>query len=440
MRGDAARRRVAREAVRTAGAVLVLGVVLIPSPALASAEPASSRDAARTVDEIAAALKEDPVLVQQVLGNGDAAGAEERISDAIADADVPVYVALVTKPGGLSASAASKDLAIRLHSRVGDGIFIVGMPSEVLALEAWGAPDALGLSGARYDALEKAHPMVDSDKGLADVAEAQIVATIAAGGDPWGIDDSALREIASAPWAVRPDSLPRDYDAATPGGRAVIATVAGLGVLLVGLRALLWTTARRDPAKAKTPPLTVSDLDLADLVARANSETTRLAEALANARSSSYADTATGYLGAAEAVLRGLDPLVEPRAPRAYGRQLRDAVGALVLARSGLYELDRDGRKNDRGRYVTCFFNPLHGRADTSLEVPGRGAVVVPACRQCAHAAKHGKLPDALVFAYPSRRPKPYYEEKSVWARSGYGALDGELWATVTAESAGAGR
>ncbi|WP_370615951.1 hypothetical protein [Mumia sp. Pv 4-285] len=457
MRGVAAQAGAVRRAARTALAGLVAGLALltVAVPAAATtAVPAALVDS--TIDEVAAALEQDPVIVEEVMGNGDAAGAHDRLREVIDGSDVPIYVVLGSTPRGLSQSDPANDLAVRLRSRLGDGIFFIALTSGPPRHEAWGVPEATQFSIAVYDAYPRARDLAFPDvdwnndssesrpRGLSDVADAQIAATIAAGGAPWGITDDALDEIATAPWAPLPEELPRSYDEATPGGRWVVGTAVGLSVLLVGLRLLLWATASREPRRrvpaSASAVLAPTRLDLADLVERANQDATRLARELADAPSSPYADSAVGYRTAAEAVLRDLDDLSSPEDKARYGRQLRDAVGALVLAKAGRHELGRAGKPGTE-RYVPCFFDPLHGRAFHAVSDPGRRSVDVPACRRCSEALSSGGTPRALIFPPVRRRQlRPYYEENTVWARTGYGALDGQLWATVTAERAGVDR
>ncbi len=423
----------------TLGAVVLGAVALGSSPALADAPASAAHEPASTVDQIAEALREDPVLVQQVLGNGDAAGAEQRIRDAIAGSAHPVYVALVADPGGLADKFPARDLARKLHNRLGDGYFVVRVTRSILEVEGWGVPEPVSVSLAKSEAVEAVRQTNDHfEPGRLRVttpAEAQIAAEIAAAGEPFAMEPERAVEIARLPGnvSVEPYSmLDDDREPTTSGKRAVVATVVGAGVLLVGLRLLLWLTAprRRGPARAPAP-WTPTDLDLSDLVSRAEKEATRLSRDLAKAPAGPDADTAVGYKEAAEVVLRDLVSRAEP-GDRRYGAQLRDAVGALVLARAGRAVLEGDDPR-------PCFSHPLHGRATGRAEVVGRRAVVVPACAQCAASIKAGKAPDALVFAHPAqRRPRPYYEERSLWARTGYGALDDTLWSTVLAARAGA--
>lgn len=452
MRGVAA--RAARAVARTVLAgVVVLLAVLFASPATAADNPfnASTDPDERpfTVDQLADRLRQDPVIVQQIIGNGDAMGAEKRIHGSLKGSEFPVYVVLVANPGGLADKFPAQDLANKLHQRLGDGAFIVQVHDGIQMIESWGVGDTIGLYGATRAASQAAldaHSGWDTGRPrITDVADAQIAAEIVAGGAPWSMDRDRAVEISELPGNIAPelyDVIEDDPEPVTPGLRAVVATVVGVGVLLAGWRLVLLLTADRARKPGQPAPTAqTDDLDLRDLVRRAHRATTRLSEAAADAPSSSYADTATGYLGAAESVLEGLDPIASRDDERRYGAQLRDAVGALVLASAGEHELARPTRGKDPGRYQPCFFNPLHGSGTKTVTLPGRTSASVPACRRCAGAVNDGRTPEALVFAVPARkRPRPYYTEKTLWGRAGYGAIDDELWSTVLADRAGASR
>lgn len=99
-----------------------------------------------------------------------------------------------------------------------------------------------------------------------------------------------------------------------------------------------------------------------------------------------------------------------------------DAVGALVLARSGEAAL----RGKSGG---PCFFNPLHPAAMTEVRYARGGAELgVPACEACAKAVRSGRRPEALLD-----RGRPYFERDTVWARTGFGATDPDLAAQLLA-------
>lgn len=94
-----------------------------------------------------------------------------------------------------------------------------------------------------------------------------------------------------------------------------------------------------------------------------------------------------------------------------------DSLGALILARDGQAVLA--GRAPRR----RCFFHPEHDGA-TSLTRWRRGGeeAEVPACERCVQALGAGRAPDVL-----GDRGRPYYERDTVWARTGFGAVDDEL-------------
>jgi len=107
-------------------------------------------------------------------------------------------------------------------------------------------------------------------------------------------------------------------------------------------------------------------------------------------------------------------------------RQAIDWVGVLVLARAGL------AAAAGRAATAPCFFNPLHGdgEARTWWALGGRRAEL-PACRACAAAVADGAAPSALLD-----RGRPYWERDTLWARTGFGALDEDLADRVLAGAA----
>ncbi len=98
-----------------------------------------------------------------------------------------------------------------------------------------------------------------------------------------------------------------------------------------------------------------------------------------------------------------------------------DRVGALLLAVDG--ETVLAGRRPRR----RCFFDPGHKGvvSDTRWRL-GAEETEVPACRRCVRRLKAERMPDTL-----GDRGVPYYERDSVWARTGFGAIDDELAARV---------
>lgn len=109
-------------------------------------------------------------------------------------------------------------------------------------------------------------------------------------------------------------------------------------------------------------------------------------------------------------------------AQRAASKAIEDArrpvdwVGAFVLASNGLAAM--------RNRpSLPCFFNPLHHR--TRRRTPwrrGSKTIEIPACNACERALQKGRRPQEL-----HDDGKPYWERDTVWARTGFGALDEDV-------------
>jgi hypothetical protein len=93
-----------------------------------------------------------------------------------------------------------------------------------------------------------------------------------------------------------------------------------------------------------------------------------------------------------------------------------DDVAAMVLVRAGFAALEgRDPRP--------CFFNPLHGgrRRPTRWRLRDED-VIIPACARCGRALRRGRQPESL-----GDRGEPYWRRDTIWARTGFGAIDDEL-------------
>jgi hypothetical protein len=100
-----------------------------------------------------------------------------------------------------------------------------------------------------------------------------------------------------------------------------------------------------------------------------------------------------------------------------------DSVGVLVLAHDAAAVLAGGPRPR------RCFFDPSHpGETTPTRWRLGREEAEVPACPRCVRALHAGRAPDAL-----GDRGRPYYERDTVWARTGFGAIDDELAAKVLA-------
>jgi hypothetical protein len=72
-----------------------------------------------------------------------------------------------------------------------------------------------------------------------------------------------------------------------------------------------------------------------------------------------------------------------------------------------------------------CFFNPLHGRADSTVQFRSRhGALSVPTCSDCETAVESGTRPASLLVApAPGATAVPYFECDDGYAHTGLGSL-----------------
>lgn len=107
-----------------------------------------------------------------------------------------------------------------------------------------------------------------------------------------------------------------------------------------------------------------------------------------------------------------------------------DLAGAMVLIRQAGHEIAEAGRSpRKRGaRRSTvpqslCTINPLHGEAQTTSRVDADGqSVRVPVCRACGDDLRAGR---ELRWIFDG--DTPYVEGNSVWARTLFGAIGGDL-------------
>lgn len=132
---------------------------------------------------------------------------------------------------------------------------------------------------------------------------------------------------------------------------------------------------------------------------------------------------------AQEAYQEALDAMTAARRRLSPDAPSVDLVGVLVLvdrARGLLASAAAiDAGRRPPAPEPLCTFNPLHGRASGTVE--WKPDLRVPACATCTADLRAGRTPDALRDG-----DRPYFEADTVWARTGYGALTGDLVARVS--------
>ncbi|MCY7400548.1 MAG: hypothetical protein LH477_06270 [Nocardioides sp.] len=399
------------------------------------------------------------MVVDRVMGAGEAQSANDRIAALIREVPFPVYVALVEQPDGLPEDSlgSSEALAVLLNRRMGDGLYVIATtesPQRVWSYGLGADPSRLSLSAyANADALDAAveglaNEPVSTPKVVE--AEAQVLtaesllelgrgpyldgadypATLAdADADIERLAQEAVRLRASSDWRPGVD----DYVSIRTASSGLSALVGVVSALVVGL--LFGQTLRGWPRRRK-PLLGGRQVKASAAAAPPHLETERarareLVDALTRKLSGTDweklrdRDVAGRALTARDAV----EPLLE-------SDDVADLIGAQVVARAGARDLAR-GRRGSGDPLGTCYFDPRHPEptAVASWRL-GDGEVEVPCCAACSVTVGKGGVPDHLRLG-ARRGTVPYWERDDVWARTGFGAVTDDLARDVLAARAG---
>jgi hypothetical protein len=416
-------------------------------------------DGPTDVDALADALRQDGVVIDRVMGSGEAQEAHDRIAKLVRETPFPLYVALVANPSGISGNdfSAPDSLATLLSRRLGDGMYVIHLPGNgervyTFGQGAEGALVSLTASSNR-DKLDAAMAEIGGfEEGTEDyvytpaISEAEAVAlsaedllevgrTEAEDGYPATLSDADADRLAEQALAIQERAR---WSPWTPDLVDVHPVSAGESVMRGGLAALLvalllgqslrgWPRYRKGlPAKALAKPTATPPPDPAAERARA----TELLDILVTKLEETHWDTVRDHdvAGRALTARDAAEPLLG-------SEDVADLVGAQVLARTGARDLAR-GRSGNGGPLVTCFFDPRHpeGKATVSWRL-GDGEVDVPCCTTCARTVAKGGVPEHLRLR--SRRSTvPYWERDDVWARTGFGAVADDLARDVLAARA----
>lgn len=414
-------------------------------------------DGPTDIDALAEALREDGVVIDRVMGSGEAQEAEDRISALVREVPFPVYVALVDTPAGLpdDASAASDALAGLLNRRLGDGLYVIKLPlggQQVWSYGLGADPARLSLAAsANHDVLDAsiadlAGPIGTEDyvytpsavAAEATVRTAEDVVEIGRQGfrtdypstlaqaDADRLAERAVELDAAESWQPRVD-IYVPVRTASAGLSALVGSLIGLSVaLLLGQTLVGWPRRRaaepEPPAQVVAPLPPPPDVHAERRIARAQADA--LAKALSSTDWDSVRDrdTAGRALTARDAVEQLL-----------ASRDVADLVGAQVVARAGSRDLTR-GTRGGGAPLRSCFFDPRHPEASAEARWRlGDGEVEVPCCEACATAVLDDQTPAHLRL--PARRgTQPYWERDDVWARTGFGATTDFLARDVLAD------
>ncbi|WP_181313214.1 hypothetical protein [Nocardioides campestrisoli] len=413
--------------------------------------PAPGSDRAG-LDQIVEALREDPVLVHPLFGNGRTEEVREGLREIVDEAGFPAYVVLAPPPPGLSGDDPDRELATLLQDRLGgDGVFVVHTDPMAHGAEVLGfgdVPEQTLLSQAWLDHAPRGG--ATSEPSLPGRV-ARDLTVLSREGEIGGGEYRSFAE--ETPWAA-PARWEPGSGSSAPVDPAVAATVA-FGVVAAGSWLLMrivarWRAARREPQPTPGParrparrpgggPAGQALPGPAEIRATAEAEL----DALAARRSGTDATRpdepdvrvlVDGSYDAARAILARCGTA---------DSDLADLVGALVLVRTADRALAgapaRAGRKGKGRRgaatpYRPCFFDPRHGQGVHRRSVPVADTrLEVPVCGRCRAVAEDALCP-MRVPAGLLGRTRPWYEQDSVWARTGYGAFVEELWHPVAAE------
>jgi hypothetical protein len=405
------------------------------------------------LDRLAEDLRVDGVVVDRVMGSGEAQEANDRIAALIRDVPFKVYVALIDAPAG--GPEDPEALAGLLSRRLGDGFYVIqtsDSPQTVLSFGLDSDPSLLSLSAyANEDVLDEAASSLAGDYVVipaAVEAEAQVLtaeALVDLGRRPAPSDsdyppaltdadadrlaERALELQAAADWRPAVDEFV-EVRTASGGLSALVGSLAALVIaLLLGQSLRGWPRFRRVlPAEAVAKQVAAAPPpDLEAERARARDLADALTTALAGTDWEQVADR--DVAGRALTARDAVEPLLA-------SDDVADVVGAQVVARAGERDLAR-GARGTGGPLVTCFFDPRHpaGKKTASWRL-GDGEVDVPCCAACAARVAKGQSPDHLRLR-ARRGTTPYWDRDDVWARTGFGATTDFLARDVLADRAG---
>jgi hypothetical protein len=335
---------------------------------LVFAAPAAAAD--ERVNHIARALERSPVYVSDSMSRRISDDDVEEIRAEVERMPFPTYVVIAPGFGAEPGLLLFHNVIPQLNDRLDrDGLYVVSDETGIsLGVQAFGVRPKVP---PRW--VEAA---VDDDVSEYDVA----------GRVRYAVELSRTGQRHEV--TAEEDELPR-------GLLIAIGCVAAVGAF-GGLTT--WRRVKGVAALPVRPPLEPSE---ADFRPRAHEALDELAQAL-------------------EAAPDPPDEAFE--AQRAASKAIEDArrpvdwVGAFVLASNGLAAVrDQSSRP--------CFFNPLHRRAKRRTRWKrGPKTIEIPACNTCERALKTGRRPQEL-----HDEGKPYWERDTVWARTGFGALDEDV-------------
>ena len=385
--------------------------------------------AANSVDGLAATLRKDPVLVSPLFGNGHTTQVRAGFHHLIDDAGFPVYVVMTTAPAGLQAGRPADELATLLHTRLGDGVYLISLDATGYSSTERTFGDGLPSTSVVYSTNTK----MTGDSGGFNKSVSQ-AGSFARDLDVMIANGKITRKdydsyATSQVWRSPPEWDPVGPEPPTTGdyvakGGLTFVLVAG-AVFLVLRNLMRWretaNPSRVAAAKKRREQAALANAapDLAGLRRQVETELTSVATRLGSDAGAPNDERAQGSYDNARRLLERTGDTE---------RDLLDLVGALVLTRIAGRALEPRGRKQPR-LYRACFFDPRHGEGTRRRSVPvAEATLAVPCCPACAEARAADLTP---LTVRRGRRRVPYYETAGVWASTGFGAFVDDLWQEV---------
>lgn len=382
---------------------------------------------AATPAEVTAGLKRSPLFVDPALADAVPAAKRGEVLDAIGNAKVPVFIALVPLTKGDRYGGDGRRFLDVIHGRLGrDGIYLTA-EEGLLNHNGYGITDATqerlynASTVGNFESEDRDEPDIDKARRFVEaLGDPRLEARAQKVNDR--LEAQSRRYEKGGSRYVAPAGASGDGE--DGGGPGLVVILLGLTALLVlGGLVLRWRRRRYARPSEEEP-----------LIPR------RVFEHARSARAEELREDIEGQLLAfsdevdrlpgprteagADAQQRGLDAYTAARRVLQSDPEMVDLVGALVLTHDGARALAEteafEAGRTPPAPVRLCFFDPRHGAA--TGEVRRGFAVPVPACAECRRALQAGGSPSPLLDD-----GEPWFEGDSVWAKTGFGVFSDKL-------------
>jgi hypothetical protein len=367
------------------GALAAVRASALLGPASAAAAPGESRTVYFTQR-----LRRDLVYVSPALSRVVSPSDEAALRRAVAAMPYPTFVVVAPRFTDETDPETFSDLPTLLHDRLDrDGLYLVANEGgSELGAAAFGVRprgDASRLSSTVLDAVPRRDGPVARVLVALDVLRSGTVPDRSVEAEEAAEDNRFW-------WILGFVTL------------ATAAVVVGAASATPGARRRRAERRRRSgdagAAREAAPPAVAPEIDRGEARREAQDAVAGLARAIAEAPAPP--DRALCSYDAASHVLG-----------RKRARAI-DYVGARTLAAAGRAQL------GGRDTWRPCLFDPRHGEGVRPTRWRRGGQdVSIPACADCAAAIGRGASPPVL-----QDRGRPYWDRDTVWARTGFGAVD----------------